>query len=321
MAEAPGLQNNEQKQNRKKLKVFLIFLVLSTLFWSLIKLSKEYISEVEFTLSYSEMPKNKLIQNEPETTVKLTVKTIGFKLLRYAIKEKVLDYSLTNIERKKGSAYYSETRSNMNFLQAQLSAETVVLDIQPDTLFFDLGVRSTKKVPIGSKVSYEFKTGFNFVSDLTMEPTEVEISGPQSVIDTIEIVETKELKFTDISETIDKEIELVSPHESIELSIPDTRMQAQVDKITDGSYMIDFQVINLPKKYMISTYPKQVKVIYQVALKDYNKIPENSFRVQCDYMESERNELTYLIPKIVEKPDLVSNVKIVPNKVEFLVKK
>ena len=43
-----------------------------------------------------------------------------------------------------------------------------------------------------------------------------------------------------------------------------------------------FEVINLPRNVIISTYPKEVKVVYQVALKDYNKIPENSFRVHCD---------------------------------------
>ncbi|UCE94292.1 MAG: hypothetical protein JSV73_03155, partial [Flavobacteriaceae bacterium] len=122
MPETNGSNNSEIRQNQKKLKVFLLFLLLATLFWSLIKLSKEYIAEVEFELSYSDIPKNKLIQNEPDKKVKLTLKTIGFKLLNYTFKERVLDYSLTEIERKSGSMYFSETSNNTNFLQAQLSA-------------------------------------------------------------------------------------------------------------------------------------------------------------------------------------------------------
>jgi len=119
MADINNTKNSEVQQNHKKLRIFLLFLLLATLFWSLIKLSKEYISEVEFELAYSEIPNNKLIQNEPDKKVKLTLKTVGFKLLNYEFKKRVLDYSLTEIERKAGSMYYSETRSNTNYLQAQ----------------------------------------------------------------------------------------------------------------------------------------------------------------------------------------------------------
>jgi len=80
-------------------------------------------------------------------------------------------------------------------------------------------------------------------------------------------------------------------------------------------------VINLPRNVIISTYPKEVKVVYQVALKDYNKVPENSFRVQCDYKQTQDNGLDYLIPKLVDMPEIISDVKIVPNKIEFLLKK
>ena len=311
----------ETQKNQKKLRVFLVFLFLSFLFWSLIKLSKEYISEVEFELSYSDVPKNKLIQNEPDEKVTLTLKTIGFKLLNYEFKKRVLDYSLTEIQRKGGSMYFSETRSNTNYLQAQLSAETVVLNVEPDTLFFDLGVKRSKKVPIVSQVEFEFKTGFSFVGNHEFNPAEVSISGPEKVIDTINEVYTMPQKISDISESINQSVKLQNPSGSVVLSEESVMVVGVVDKITNGSYNVPFRVINLPKNVIISTYPKEVKVVYQVALKDYNKIPENSFRIHCDYKQTEDNNLDYLIPKLVEKPELISNVKIIPNKIEFLIKK
>ena len=321
MTDNNGKQNSEIKQNQKKLRVFLLFLILSVLFWSLIKLSKEYISDVEFDLVYSDIPNNKLIQNEPDQKVKLTLKTIGFRLLNYEFKKRVLDYSLTEIERKGGSMFYSVTRSNTNFLQAQLSAETVVLNIEPDTLFFDLGVKRSKKVPIVSQVEYSFKTGFNFVGNHVLNPAEVTISGPEKVIDTINEVLTSSFHIKDISESFEQSVSLEVPNDAVVLSDEVIMVSGVVDKITDGSYKLPFEVINLPRNVIISTYPKEVKVVYQVALKDYNKIPENSFRIQCDYKQTQDNDLDYLIPKLVERPEIVSNVKIVPNKIEFLLKK
>jgi len=321
MADINNTKNSEVQQNHKKLRIFLLFLLLATLFWSLIKLSKEYISEVEFELAYSEIPNNKLIQNEPDKKVKLTLKTVGFKLLNYEFKKRVLDYSLTEIERKAGSMYYSETRSNTNYLQAQLSAETIVLNVEPDTLFFDLGVKRSKKVPVVSQMTYQFKTGFNFVGDVTLSPTEISISGPEKVIDTIDEIYTFKDELNEISESFEYAVSLEQPNDVIVLSEEKVTVKGEVDKITDGSYTLPFKVINLPRNVIISTYPKEVKVVYQVALKDYNKIPENSFRIQCDYKQTEDNKLDYLIPKLIDKPEIITNVKIIPNKIEFLIKK
>jgi hypothetical protein len=313
--------NSDSLKNNKKLRVFLLFLLLSILFWSLIKLSKEYIAEVDFDLSYSDVPQNKLIQNEPDKKVTLTLRTIGFKLLNYGFKRRVLDYSLSDISRKSGSMYFSETRSNTNFLQAQLSAETVVLNIEPDTLFFDLGVKKSKKVGVISRVDFQFKTGFNFVKPFDQSAKEITISGPEKMIDTIENIYTEPFEIKNISESFEQRIKLISPNESVALSTPEIIVSGEVDKITDGSYTISFDIINLPKNVIISTYPKEVKVVYQVALKDFNKIPENSFRVHCDYKQTEDNGLDYLIPIIVDKPEIIHDVKIVPNKIEFLIKK
>lgn len=321
MSEISNSKKSEVRQNQKKLRIFLLFLLLATLFWSLIKLSKEYIAEVEFELAYSDIPNNKLIQNEPDKKVKLTLKTVGFKLLNYEFKKRVLDYSLTEIERKGGSMYFSETRSNTNYLQAQLSAETVVLNIEPDTLFFDLGVKRTKKVPVISQMDFQFKTGFSFVGDFVLSPSEINISGPEKVIDTINEVYTVNDELNDISETFEYSVALAPPNDVVVLSEQTVVVKGEVDKITDGSYNLTFKVVNLPNDVIISTYPKEVKVVYQVALKDYNKIPENSFRVQCDYKQTEENNLDYLIPKLVDKPEIITNVKIIPNKIEFLIKK
>ena len=321
MVDKSGANKMDTLKSNKKLRVFLLFLLLSFMFWTLIKLSREYISEVEFGLAYTDVPKNKLIQNEPSEKIKLTLKTTGFKLLRYGFKQKELEYTLTEIDRKKGSEYYSETSSNINFLQAQLSAETVVLNAEPDTLFFDLGVRKSKEVNVISEVDFEFKTGFNFIQPYTLEPAMVTISGPEKVIDTIYEVRTQKVTLSDLASSFSRQVGVVAPNESIELSQEEISVVGEVDKITDGSFSIPFEVINLPRNYLISTYPKEVKVVFQVALKDFNKIPENSFRVQCDFKQTEDNNLDYLIPVVVDKPEIIFDVKVIPNKIEFLIKK
>ena len=321
MQNKKSADNINSIKNNKKLRIFLLFLMLSFLFWMLIKLSKNYIADVEFNLTYTEIPQNKLLQNEPDKKIKLTINTIGFKLLGYSLKKRNLNYSLSEIKRKRGSEYYSLTKSNINFLQSQLSAETVVLNVIPDTLNFDFGVKKSKKVKIIPNITLEFKPGFNLIKNYNITPENVTISGPTKIVDSINEINTEEIVWKDISESFENKIKLLIPHEGISLSTNEILVKGKVEKITQGSFNLPFKVINLPKNYIISTYPKEVKIIYQVALNDYNKISENSFKIQCDYKQTDENNLEYLIPVIVEKPEILFDVKIVPNKIEFLIKK
>ena len=311
----------ERSQNNKKLRVFLLFLMLSFLFWMLIKLSKNYIADVKFDLVYVDEPKNKLIQNNSDNEIILTVNTLGFKLLSYSLKNKKLNYSLADLERIKGSNYYSITKSKINYLQAQLPVETVVLKVKPDTLYFDLGVKKSKKVKIIPNVNFEFKPGFNLTKKYTIDPKFVTISGPSKFVDSIENVQSELLELNDVAISFDVAVKLLNNMDAITLSIDHVNISGEVEKITEGFFTLPFKVINLPRKQIISTFPKEVKVVYQVALKDYNKITENSFVIQCDYRETVDNNLEYLIPKIIEKPNILFDVKIVPNKIEYLVKK
>lgn len=308
-------------KNNKKLHIFLMFLFLSFVFWTLIKLSKNYIAKVEFDLVYNNMPKNKLIQNEPTKTIELTIKTLGFKLVKYGFKKKILNFSLSEIKHKKKSDYYIVTKTNLNNLQAQFSAETVVLKINPDTLYFDLGVKKSKKVKIISDVDLEFKPGFNLVKKYTIKPDVVTVSGPAKIIDSINEVYTNPFNLTDISDSFNLKVDLKLPNDVVTLSTDQISIIGAVEKITEGSFSLPFKVINLPRNYYISTFPKEIKVVYQVALKDYNKISENSFVIQADFKHTEDNNLDYLIPKIIEKPEILYDVKLIPNKIEYLIKK
>ncbi len=314
--------NSETIKNKKRLRVFLLFLLLSLVFWMLIKLSKNYISDVEFNLAYTDIPQSKLLQNVPDQKIILTVRTVGFKLLKYGLKPRTLNYSLNDMERKKKSdLYFSLTNAKINFLQAQLSAETTVLKVEPDTLFFDLGVKKSKKVKVITHVNLQFKPGFNLTKEKEFSPSTIIISGPGKAIDTIKVVHTENFELKDISNSFEKKIKLISPSSSISLSTDEITVKGKVEKITQGTFVLPYKVVNLPKKYLISTYPKEVKVIFQVALNDYNKISKNSFKIQCDYRHTEKNNLEYLIPKIVEKPDILFDVKVIPNKIEYLIKK
>ena len=82
-----------------------------------------------------------------------------------------------------------------------------------------------------------------------------------------------------------------------------------------------YKIINVPENLKINTLSKKVSIVFIVGLSHFNKITANSFQVVCNYNTSQKNNLNYLVPKVISKPDLIKSYKIIPNKIDFLIEK
>ena len=64
-----------------KLIVFLICLIFSSVFWLITNLSTEYISNIEFEVTYKGFYKGLVLSKNPISKLEVKIKSSGFKLL------------------------------------------------------------------------------------------------------------------------------------------------------------------------------------------------------------------------------------------------
>jgi YbbR domain-containing protein len=289
--------------------------------WFLINLSKEYKTEIVFDVEYENLPQEKVFRENPVNQIKLVIKGNGFKLFSTNIFSKKVVLSLDKYKRKKRK-YYLVTEEQKPQLQEQLKSGLELLDIVEDTIHLNLGTFRTKKVPIKFTNTIKFKPGYGF-SGVNIKPDSVLISGPQDEIDLISSVATKNVNIEEVSEDVKIKIDLdlSSGFENIKLSNSSVEAQIFTDKYTEGTFELPITIINKPAELDLKVYPKKVTVTYKVGLKNYSKITEDSFEVFCDYKSSEEKGLTYLVPGFKKKSNLVSSVRITPQKIDFLIHK
>lgn len=316
------LSKQKKLKNNKKLRVFILFLSVSLLFWMLIKLSREYTGKTNVRLTYVGIPENKLLQVEPIDKIEITLKTIGFNLLQHKIAKKKVSISLSNLKHKKQSIYYYKTSDVVDVIAKEFSKAEVIA-IKPDTIFFDLGKSISKKLKVIPDVTIEYQTGFNLLGNLKVEPSEITISGPKAQVDSINTIYTKALELKNVNESINEELLIDKNTKYSRVSYSNTKVviTGVVEKFTERTITSKFRIINKPNSFKVTTFPKEVELTFQIGLSDFNKINEKDFSVVCDYNESRINEIDYLIPKLVNKPGIVKDVKIMPNKIEFLLEK
>lgn len=308
-------------RNNRKIKVFVFFLVLTSIMWLLMEFSKTYTNTTVFKLEYKNLPADKLLQIKPLEKVEVAVKSTGFNLLKSKFKQQKLKLDLANLSRKKGS-YYILPNEQLTSLNTQLPGETELLRILKDTIFIETGNNISKKVPIVPKIEILFKLGYNFIEKLNIVPDSVVISGPEKYIDSIKEISTTVLKLNDVYETVDQDLSLVLPKniKNVKLSFDKIKIKGEVDKFTEGRFVIPVTFINEPENLKINPFPKEIEVTYQVGVSNFSKINENSFLIVFDYNQYQKDTTSqFLTPIIKQKSELISSLKINPSRIEFLI--
>lgn len=317
-----AIKRNKMLKTNLKLRMFSGFLLLAILFWLLINLSKTYTNEILFNVRYVDLPSDKEIQNTPPSEITASVESTGFNLLKLMVNTNTLDVDISNLAYKNGSMFYYLPNRHLFEISSQLNVGARVDKFKLDTIFIDLGSNVSKRIPVKLNTNIEFKVGYNFTDEFLVMPDSVTILGPESIVDSITELNTQLLELTDVSEDISTTLQLDQNNSSkISLSTSEVTVKAEVDKFTEGTFTLPFKVLNTPEDVSIATFPSEVDVIYQIGLSNFKKITANDFEVYCDFAYSKENGLNYLVPKITTVSGLITNVKIVPDKIEFLIQK
>jgi len=314
---------NLSTTTKRKVKVFLFILVLTSIIWLLIELSKTSISTAEFNVEYTSIPANKLLQNTPTSKIEIALRAPGFSLLKYKLRTQKIAFNLKN-SAKSGYNYYLLPNQQLSYLNEQLSGETEVISVLQDTVFLELGINKFKKVPVDPLLDIKFKLGYNLIDNFKIIPDSVLVSGSEKFIDSIQEITTSEIKMQDVYENINVNLDLKLPDEKYNLIVSANKVKlvGEVDKFTEGKFKIPVTIINKPPNVAISTFPGEIEVVYQAGLTNFNKITTNSFLVVFDYEEYKNDTLTkYLNPVIKQKSEFISSLKINPSQIEFLIQK
>lgn len=319
----PLIKNNALVKKNKKRPVFLVFLAISFFFWCMTKLSKEYDAIISYPVTYKNLPYRKIFYEAPVKKMDFYVRATGYRLLKEKINSKKISIDLRYIHKKNKNNFYVLLKGKNKEIQLQMDASVKFRQIMQDTLFLALATKKFKKIPLISDYDLQYKSGYNLSKSLKMKPDSVLVSGPENQVDKIQFLKLETLVLRNISENIDVKVRIKTPKalDKISYSNKYISVSGKVEKFTEDSFEVPFKIEGLDSDLKITTYPKMVKVTYQVGLSNYSKITAKNFKVICNYNMSKLNNYSYLTPELVEKPEWVSNVKISPSTIEYLIQK
>ncbi|WP_299013719.1 CdaR family protein [uncultured Polaribacter sp.] len=311
------------KPKNKISKTFIGFLITSVVIWLLITLSKEYVVNVNFPLNYQGISNNKVLQSQAKNNLELIVKASGFKILKTRINSKTININAGAANKKNGTTHYILTKNQQGSLQKQLPTGLDLKEIVKDTFFLELGSLVTKKVPVKPDLKVNFHLGYDFVKPITLVPDSILVFGPENYINSLQTVTLQPLSLDDVKSDFENKVSIIKPKNvtNLKFSSQTVTIKGKVENFTEGTFEVPYKIINIPDGVSVSTLTKNCTVSFIISLKNFNKINKNSFEIVCDYAVAEKNNLNYLVPKLLNKSDLIKSYKIAPNKIDFLIEK
>ena len=304
----------------KKINVLLVFVLLALLFSLLTKLSKDYTKTISFDIEMTNVPSQYVILKDSVRKLDVTLTSSGFNLLKYYIVDPQLTFDFSSIKRNK-KQYLWTKNSQFQSIVNQFNLATSINALKPDTIKFNYDTRFVKRLPIVLDQNIKFATGFDIANSYVLKPDSIDVIGSKMIIDTLKQINTKTLSLSDVNNDINLFVTLNLPNNKDDFSVSSSQIEVfgAVTKFTEGSIFVPVRITNLPENLSINYFPKEIEVIFYTSLENYSNISINSFKVECDFGTLNDFE-NQLIPKIIEKPTQVKNLRLGTKSIEFIIK-
>lgn len=326
--QAYNLKKNDRTKNvRKKLYVFLFCFIVSSFIWLVINLSDEYSEVHNYPLVYSNIPSGKVLINETDTVLTLNLKSKGFRLLSNSMFFKpqtiVIDIASVLHKRKNSkNGYFILTGEISQAVSEQIHQQNHIISISPDTLFFSMVEKYSKKVPVKTMVNITYAQQYGLSDSVIVFPDSAVLNGPKEIIDSIKYIST-----------VVKTLSNVSSSQVLMLSFPDSNeklisvkptavsMYVPVDKYTESKVEVPVVISGSEKSLSVKTFPEKVTVTFVVPISKYKKIDAGRFMAAADISKAKSTNAKKLKVEITKQPSFVRILKIEPEKIEYILLK
>jgi hypothetical protein len=311
--------------NRRKVTVFSICLLLASLFWVLLACNDHYSTKIRASVSYINMPENRMLIEKLPQTAEMLVNGSGYDLIPYIIRPNLANiiidgrYIGVNASSKTGQAFVTTT-SSIDFFNRE-HFDIKALNILPDTIFFSFFERGIKKVPVHLNRYFTFDRQFSLSDSIMLQPDSILISGPFATLDSIKRIETEPLILDGLKTSGDYSVKIKKSSKLITYAPLEIGVHLEVDKFTEAELEVPISIEHVPLGDSLEIFPKQVKITYLVSLRNYNKVNPNLFRISADAFDIRNAKNANLLLNVKQFPPYVQGIRIEPETVEFIIRK
>ena len=304
---------------KKNFKRFTLFFVVAFVFLIFSKLSNDYKQTIKLKINLVNVDDEILLKKDSTNYIQAYVEAKGFSLMPFMFNNsKELEVDAKSEVTLKSQNFVFDVLKHKYLIESQLGGAYEVISIMPDTLLIAYSKRASKTVPIRFTNTINYAVGYDLKGQFSFNIDSVKVVGSLEEVDKIDSVTTEALVLNDIKSDIKHIVRLdISDYDHIDVFPKSLEVTGNVARFTEGIIEVPIVITNQPENITINYFPKAVTLSYYVDLENYDAIKALDFKVECDYAGLEENQ-TFLIPKVVKKPNFIKHVNIKQKQIDFI---
>lgn len=298
---------------------FLIFLLISTIFWFMMTLNETIQRDYRLKVEIADVPVGTTFITQPPQYIDVSVKDKGRALIKYdwgtppTVKIRYKDF----ISRGENRIVINQEMLSNNIRNA-FGARCEMLSIRPDSINLMTTSRPGDRLPIFLDITTATEPQYVVYGRMQSSCDSVIIYSMNGIPATMLKVPTEHLSLRNLTDTTMVEVPLKCPvgarvePSTIFVTIP-------VEPLVAKKRIIPIQVINKPKNVAVHTFPANVELNYLVPMSMFKN--DNATPVAVvDYRKIDINSSTAHV-SITQLPDYYFNTSSTPTEVEYLIEK
>ena len=319
MDKLDSIKQKAERKNKRSVLTFLVFLVISTALWFLIKLSENYTTQTTFGVQFAEVPADKWISS-PEQSVKMSLSIDGFHTMRYKMIREPNRFVTIPLDEvpyrfESGNTYSFSSQYVAEKVAERLGISASDITMNDAKIYFAMDALKSKVVPVVLRSDIKTQRQYDLYGIPMLDPSSVTIFGPQEVIDSIKAVKTELLSKINVNQSFSETLSLDLLDGQIHSNVKEVKADVKVEKYTELDIEVPIKVIDSLK---LRFFPETMSVKCLVAMRDYASITPESFSVAVD-----RQQLKAMRPlldvRLASWPPTVQILSTRPDKVEYLI--
>lgn len=304
--------------------VFMGFFMLSLVFWLLKSLNKNYETELQFPVRFTDKPKEVIFESELPKFIDITVRDAGFQLLQSSVTPtlKTLAFNVKALiqrrDRKLGDGhYYILTSEYKNDIIHGLPSTSRLLSISPDTLHVYISKQIRRKVPVRLLAKVSPGRQRLISGKIFFQPDSISVFGSGRIIDTLEAVYTNFEDFKNLQDTIVRNIAL-KEIKGVDFATKRVNVTIPVETFTEKTVEVPISALGIPDSLRLRAFPGIAKVSFFVGVSHFQYVSANDFTV---FVKSEDidGRVSGEVPlHFRTSQKWISNIRITPEEIDYL---
>ncbi|MEN8192617.1 MAG: CdaR family protein [Bacteroidota bacterium] len=289
--------------------------IFSIVLWVFVSFSDEYTTIINVPIEFTEFKDDYTIQSQSTFDATLSLQGVGWALAQVTMgPENKLEIS-TEQKTGKQQIQLREVLSQNPWLTSSVQ----VVRINPTQIDYSVERMSNKIVPIIPNISVGTKSDYGLVSEITLKPDSVRITGPRSLIRKMNAVITKSIVYEELDDMILEDVSL-EPIKHVSYELNSCKINFDVQKIVDKVFdEIPVEVIGVPPSRELSLFPSKINVTLRGGIKTLGTLNPDEIYAYVKFQQAFKDTLGIVEPTI-EIPKFTKTTNVEPKALNYIIK-